>query len=187
MEDQTNENFKQMMTKPGTTYAGFGKRYAAHMIDYVILTFFCYPLYSQIMRDVGRMRKFLPRIKGRHYRTLFGEEEGGGDFQSLWGGGDTTTMFFTNFFFMVTLALVAWCYCAGMESSPLKATLGKKLLGLEVTDEEGNRVSFLKATGRHFGKILSGMILYIGYLAMLGNDKKQTWHDSMSGCVVKEK
>jgi uncharacterized RDD family membrane protein YckC len=177
MENQTTEN-------PVTTYASFGKRYAAHMIDYVLLTFFCSPLYYQLQRDVGRMRGYLPRIKKRHYRSLFGEA---GDYDGMLGGFDSTTMFFTNFFFVVTVAIVTWCYFAGMESSPLKATLGKKLLGLEVTDEEGNRVSFLKATGRHFGKILSGVVLYIGYLVMLGNDKKQTWHDSMSACVVKEK
>jgi hypothetical protein len=185
MENQTNENFNQMMSKPGVTYASFGKRYAAHMIDYVIITFFCSPLYSQIMREVGRMRTFLPRVKGRHYRALFGEE--GGDYERMISGMDRTGMFYTNFFFLVTVALVAWCYCAGMESSPLKATFGKKLIGLEVTDEEGNRIPFLKATGRHFGKILSGVVFYIGYLVMLGNDKKQTWHDSMSGCIVKEK
>src|SRR5688500_17505361 len=120
------------------------------------------------MRDVGRMRKFLTSVKGRYYRRLFGEEVS--EFHSIWGGGDTTSMFYTNFFFIVTVAIVTWCYFAGMESSPLKGTLGKKLLGLEVTDESGGRASFLKTTGRHFGKILSGMVFYIGYLVMLGND-----------------
>jgi uncharacterized RDD family membrane protein YckC len=179
------ENQTQPIAPSEVTYASFGKRYAAHMIDYVILTFFCSPLYSQIMRDVGRMRKYLPKIRGKYYRRLFGEE--GGDYQSMMFGMDTTTMFFTNFMFIVTVGIVTWCYFAGMESSPMKATLGKKLLGLEVRDEDGSRVTFLQATGRHFAKILSGLVLYIGYLSMLGNSKHQTWHDSLSRCIVKEK
>src|SRR5687767_2045290 len=102
------ENQTEPTVQSGVTYASFGKRYAAHMIDYVILTFFCAPLYNQIIRDVGRMRKYLPKIRGKHYRRMFGEE-GGGDYQSMMFGMDTTTMFFTNVIFIVTVGLVTWC------------------------------------------------------------------------------
>ena len=60
--------------------------------------------------------------------------------------------------------VIGWLYYAGMESSARQATLGKGLLGLRVTDLDGDRISFLRATGRHFAKILSALILFIGFI-----------------------
>ena len=80
--------------------------------------------------------------------------------------------------------IVAWLYYAGMESSGNQATLGKMALGMRVTDENGSKVGFGKATGRHFGKIISGMILLIGYIMAVFTQKKQALHDIMAGCVV---
>ena len=57
--------------------------------------------------------------------------------------------------------VVAWLYFVPLESSRLEASLGKRLLGLRVTDLEGRRLSFLRATGRHFGKLLSVATLFI--------------------------
>jgi len=79
--------------------------------------------------------------------------------------------------------LVAWLYCALQESSSVQATIGKKLMKLKVTDLNGGRISFGRATGRHFGKLLSSFFL-IGYLVQPFNPRKQTWHDSLSGTVV---
>ena len=80
--------------------------------------------------------------------------------------------------------LLGWLYSAGLESSRWQGTLGQQLLGLRVTDRFGRRVSFLRATGRHFGQILSVFTLGIGYLAMLFNRRRLTLHDWMSGCEV---
>jgi uncharacterized RDD family membrane protein YckC len=81
--------------------------------------------------------------------------------------------------------LVAWLYGALMESSTWQATLGKKALGLMVTDMNGSRVSFARATGRHFGKIVSGnLTLYIGFIMAGFTEKKQALHDMMAGCLV---
>ena len=80
--------------------------------------------------------------------------------------------------------LVNWLYYALMESSARQATLGKSALGLTVTDLRGERVSFGKATGRFFAKILSGMILGIGYLMAGFTKSKQALHDSVAGCLV---
>jgi hypothetical protein len=46
-----------------------------------------------------------------------------------------------------------------MESSSYQATLGKMIFGMKVTDLNGNRISFERATGRHFAKWLSAMLL----------------------------
>jgi uncharacterized RDD family membrane protein YckC len=83
--------------------------------------------------------------------------------------------------------LVAWLYWAQMESSPWQATLGKKLLGLKVTDLRGRRISFPRATGRHFAKNISALILLIGFLMAGFTEKKQTLHDMIARCLVVRK
>src|SRR5688572_30151896 len=59
---------------------------------------------------------------------------------------------------LISLVLT-WLYFALMESSPLQATLGKLVVGVVVTDLGGNRLTFGRATGRYFAKILSSLIL----------------------------
>ena len=87
---------------------------------------------------------------------------------------------------MVAL-VVQWLYFAVMESSAKQATLGKMAVGIRVTDLAGNRVSFLRASGRYFGKIISGMILCVGYLMAAFTARKQALHDMMAGCLVVRK
>jgi len=70
-----------------------------------------------------------------------------------------------------------------MESSKQQATLGKMALGLKVTDMEGNKVSFGRATGRYFGKIISGMIMMIGYILAGLTEKKQALHDMQTNII----
>ena len=79
--------------------------------------------------------------------------------------------------------VISWLYCASQDSSVVQATPGKKLMGLKVTDLEGNRISFGRATGRHFAKFLSSFFM-IGYLVQPFNPRKQTWHDSLAGTLV---
>ncbi|HEX7906081.1 MAG TPA: RDD family protein [Chitinophagaceae bacterium] len=77
-----------------------------------------------------------------------------------------------------------WLYYAISESSSTQATLGKKALGLKVITTDGQQISFGQATGRYFGKILSTVILFIGYLMMIWDEKKQTLHDKMANTLV---
>ena len=77
-----------------------------------------------------------------------------------------------------------WIYEAAMESSSKQATVGKLVLGLKVTDLEGRRISFARATGRHFSKLLSGMILLIGYIMAGVTERKQALHDMIAGTLV---
>ena len=74
-----------------------------------------------------------------------------------------------------------------MESSRFQGTLGKLAVQIKVTDLDGNRISFGRATGRHFGKIVSGMILMIGYIMVAFTERKQGLHDIMAGCLVVRK
>jgi uncharacterized RDD family membrane protein YckC len=77
-----------------------------------------------------------------------------------------------------------WIYEAALESSSKQATIGKMVLGLKVTDLDGRRISFLRATGRHFAKILSAMILLIGYIMAGFTQRKQALHDILAGTFV---
>jgi len=101
------------------------------------------------------------------------------------GGGEPTGY---EWIIQVISIVISWLYYAGLESSSQMGTLGKRLLGLKVTDLEGQPIGFGRATGRYFGKILSAIPLGLGFFMMLADEKKQTWHDKMAGClVVKER
>ena len=80
--------------------------------------------------------------------------------------------------------LTGWLYSALLESSDMRATLGKKIVGLKVVNLSGGKLSFGQATGRHFGKIVSGIILGIGYLMQPFTERKQALHDMMAGALV---
>ena len=72
-----------------------------------------------------------------------------------------------------------------MLSSSYQATFGKMIFGMKVTDLYGNRVSFARATGRHFAKWLSGMIFFIGYIMAGFTERKQGLHDMLAGTLVR--
>jgi len=80
--------------------------------------------------------------------------------------------------------IIGWLYGALLESSNKQATWGKQIMKIKVSDLDGNRISFGKASGRHFAKFLSTLILLIGYFMMLWTERKQTLHDKISGCLV---
>ena len=66
------------------------------------------------------------------------------------------------------------------------ATIGKRVLGLQVVDLSGQRVTFKRATGRFFGKILSSPLCF-GFIMAAFTEKKQALHDILAGCLVIKK
>ena len=87
--------------------------------------------------------------------------------------------------FMIPFVLFSsWLYFSIMESSKAQATIGKMALSLKVTDMEGNRISFGRATGRFFGKFISEIILMIGFMMAGWTEKKQALHDMMADTLV---
>jgi uncharacterized RDD family membrane protein YckC len=77
------------------------------------------------------------------------------------------------------VAMAEWLYWASLESSAWQATLGKRVFGLQVTDMDGRRISFARASGRHFGKII-----FVGFILAGFTEKKQALHDMIAGCLV---
>jgi uncharacterized RDD family membrane protein YckC len=80
--------------------------------------------------------------------------------------------------------LLVWIYRASMESSRFQATVGKLAMRLKVTDLEGNRISFGRASGRYFSKWLSAFALGLGYLMVGFDQQKQGLHDRIAGTRV---
>jgi uncharacterized RDD family membrane protein YckC len=93
----------------------------------------------------------------------------------------------TKFLIQMLGLVIGWLYSALQESSAAQATIGKRAVGLYVTDTRGQRISFGRATGRHFGKIISAIIFLIGYIMAGFTEKKQALHDMMADTLVLKK
>ena len=157
-------------------YAGFWKRIGAHIIDQLLLgvvqTIFILPVWLYFffeyfhLDDYQRNADFV-NVGYEYYDDL------------------SLSTFITIFLTIAALSIVIeWLYYALMESSAKQATVGKMVLSIKVTDIEGNRIGFGQATGRHFGKILSGLIFMIGYIMAGFTAKKQALHDMLADCLV---
>ncbi|HLE33290.1 MAG TPA: RDD family protein [Bacteroidota bacterium] len=153
------------------TYAGFWKRFAAYLIDTII---------------IGFVMGIIMMVFGVGLFTSMATMD-----EMTMDEGDAEAMAAGMIGGMMTLILVAsaaqWLYFALMESSAKQGTLGKMALSIIVTDANGNRISFGRATGRYFGKIISGAILCIGYIMAGFTEKKQALHDMIAGCLVVNK
>jgi uncharacterized RDD family membrane protein YckC len=86
--------------------------------------------------------------------------------------------------FILIWAVGSWLYCAFAESSSWRATIGKRLLGLQVISLDGGRMSFGRATERHFMKFLSLFCLMIGFLMPAWTARRQALHDMPCDAIV---
>lgn len=140
-------------------YAGFWRRVLAYILDALLLG-----AAGFLLNSVMRMAA-------------------GISVTPIWGASAEATTLFTVAENCVGL-LVGWIYCAILESSSKQATVGKMALGLLVTDLTGRRISFGRATGRYWAKLLSVLTLLIGF-AMAGfTQRKQALHDMIAGTLV---
>src|ERR1700682_5724788 len=153
----TTETAYQAVSRVG--YGCFWIRVVAAIIDAIILRVVVAPV-GMIFGGLG-MAGMMSGIPHRGLRFL--------------GSGIT----------IILLIFGSWLYEAFMESSSYQATLGKMIFGMKVTDLNGNRISFERATGRHFAKWLSTMILGIGYIMVGFTDRKQGLHDLLAGTLVR--
>jgi uncharacterized RDD family membrane protein YckC len=80
--------------------------------------------------------------------------------------------------------LIGILYYPVLESSSAQATWGKRALNIVVTDTDGRRVSFLRALGRNLAKIISALLLCLGYLMVAFTSRKQGLHDLIASTLV---
>jgi uncharacterized RDD family membrane protein YckC len=153
---------------PRVEYAGFWLRFLALLIDNAVM-------------GIGFVLLLIPLIFLTGLRGLIDEIRPNEDMSDV-----GIFMFIVLIFLAATVSLVfTWLYHALMESSEWQATVGKKVLGLVVTDMAGQRVSFGRSTGRHFAKIITNMVpAFIGYIMAGFTEKKQALHDMIAGCLV---
>jgi len=88
------------------------------------------------------------------------------------------------FLYFLLSVLTPWLYSALFEAGKWQATPGKRLLGVYVTDLNGNRISFGRASGRYFSKFVSSLIFGIGYIIAGLTDNKQALHDKFASTLV---
>ncbi len=153
---------------PRVEYAGFWVRFLAFLIDNAVM-------------GVGFVLILIPLIFLTGLGGIIGEIHPNEDLNDA-----GIFMLFGLLFLAATVSLLwTWLYHALMESSEWQATVGKRLLGLVVTDMAGQRVSFGRATGRHFAKIVTNMVpAFIGYIMAGFTERKQALHDMLAGCLV---
>jgi uncharacterized RDD family membrane protein YckC len=97
----------------------------------------------------------------------------------------TGTVFAATFGTGLALGFLGpWLYEAFMMSSEWQATVGKRVMSLVVTDHQGGRISFARATGRHFAKYISAFLLGIGFVMAAFTAKKQALHDMIAETIV---
>lgn len=156
-----------------TLYAGFWLRFVAYIIDYIII----YVVQSFI---------FIPvlGLLGITFASNMGNVENMSDAEAIGMVGSMVALIGATAFLTTIIAILYW---ALMESSKYQATVGKLALGLKVTDMEGKNLDLTKSLIRNVCKIISGMILFIGYIMAGFTDKKQGLHDIIAGTLVVKK
>lgn len=117
-------------------YAGFWKRFGAYLIDYVLVAILTYVIFF---------------CMGLAMAPLLQSQS---DQMPAWAG------------ILLILVIVGFLllYYVYAESSPWQATVGKRILGIKVTDEHGNRISFWRSLGRRAAMAISAFTFLIGYM-----------------------
>lgn len=159
-------------------YGGFWVRFAAYFIDSIIigvpLLIVTIIIFMSFFGSTGAIDIFL----GDPYASELTDEE--------------ALLFLGSYFGALGLTLLinlvgTVAYFAGLHASKWQATVGKKLLGLKVTDLRGNRISFWRALGRYLAMSFLSGILLIGFIIAAFTEKKQSLHDLIAGTTVIKK
>jgi uncharacterized RDD family membrane protein YckC len=155
----THQTLFSAASTGAVSYAGFWNRFAAYVIDVIIL------LPINLVLTYSHLASF------------------------LWLGTTQVTsqadMASARIFACILECIIWWIYLSVLLSCPWQASLGMKACGLKITDEGGNRISFGRATGRWFAMWLSGCpTLGIGFLMIAWTHKKQGLHDLIARTLV---
>jgi uncharacterized RDD family membrane protein YckC len=155
-------------------YAGFWLRLVAAIIDGVILSIPLAPIFLIIFLGTFRNMQDLQNMQQP---------------AAMWAILGPKIILI-----LIVSAIASWLYWGLCESSAWQATLGKKALGLMVTDLEGRRINFGRASGRFWAGRGVGSVPYLGGTYFLVDcicvgftAKKQAIHDMIASCLVLRK
>ncbi len=135
-------------------YAGFWKRVAAYIIDYIILLV--------ISMVIGGLFGVITYAAGE---------------SSLAGKASQIVSFLVTL--VVTVGYYAWFH-----ASTGGATPGKMAIGIKVVRTTGEQISIARAIGRYFASVISAVLLCIGFIMAAFTERKQGLHDMISDTVV---
>lgn len=142
-----------------STYASWGTRFAARMIDGVVLTVINFVIQ-------------LPML----------------GVAAVNAGNAPNSTSILLLYAVTTLAQMAFqCGYEVWFTTNKGATPGKLALHLQVHDSQGHRLSTSRALGRHFAHYISGLTLGIGYLLPLWDPEKRALHDMIADTRVVKK
>jgi uncharacterized RDD family membrane protein YckC len=153
-------------------YAGLGRRFIAFIVDFILILIGGSIVITFFSLTNGLKYAYYMSASGVSYHDL---TEAGTLDAALGPIVAALGMLFV---------IIPWLYYAGFESSRSQATPGKVLMHLVVTDLEGNKASFARTTLRFFGKYISTLIIFIGFIMIGFTKKHQGLHDKIAGCLV---
>jgi uncharacterized RDD family membrane protein YckC len=157
---------------PQTSYAGLGRRVAAHLIDVLIV--------FVVVMSAGFFVRWL-RVLGMW--TVPTTAAGEADPLTLWqsmGAGSKAAIIVC---FIVSMGPF---YLGLLQSSAWQASIGKRLLNIYVTDTAGRRLGLGRSLARSFARDFFS-VFYVGLFSvvtMIGTAKKQALHDFAAKTVV---
>ena len=143
-------------------YAGFGIRLLAWLIDFLVLLF--------LSLIIGLISGFFIAFLLIYVSIVSADSSivtSLSNFISGFIGFSVNLLYFTLF----------W-------SSKFQGTPGKILLGLKIVDANGNKISYSTALIRYISTIISSLLLGIGYLLIIFDDRKQALHDKLASTYV---
>lgn len=158
---------------PGVLYAGFGVRFVAYVIDWVILGFVSGIIWF------GALVVGISAIGADRFTTLntvsssitADQMAAALTFAQYVYGGLAVAWLVTALYF-----IVLW-HTGG--------TLGMRALGLRVArEEDGRPIGYGRATARYLGYLVDWIALGIGMLWVGIDSRKQGWHDKIAGTLV---
>ncbi len=148
--------------------AGFWKRVAAYILDAIVVT-----VAAQIVQVV-----LMVGFMGMNMGNFTANPE------SMFSSASGIVFLLSIYLFPLVLFGI---YYAAFHASARQATLGKMAVGIKVVRSDGRRISMARAVARFFAFILSGLILYIGYLMAAFTERKQALHDLICDTLVVDK
>lgn len=84
-----------------------------------------------------------------------------------------------------TYRILFLCFCIDCEASNrFQGTLGKYVFKIKIVNEDGSKLSLVKAASRFVFKIISLLLAGIGFLIILINGKKLGLHDMILNTKV---
>jgi oligopeptide/dipeptide ABC transporter ATP-binding protein len=154
MPVDTSRDFEEL--EHTVTVIGFGRRFAATLIDGLIVLFFSFIL----MGFAALLSIFVASYNP--YGDLVG----------------------FNALFVLSSILVSAIYYVRFWAKSAGQTIGKGMMGIRVVRTDGSTLSLGKGLLRYVGYIVSGLIFSLGFIWITFDGKRQGWHDKMAGTYV---